>query len=248
MQLYFIRHAQSVNNLIYLETGSGNGRLADPPITDIGRQQAAHLADFLSRSNPELPDIFNDHYNARGFGLTHLYSSMMERAVQTATAVAAKLDLPIIAWEEVHEVGGIWLPDEENDEMRIGLEGPNRAYFAERYPLLRPPDWLGEMGWWNRPYEPASERPQRARRVVEQLLARHGDTDDRVGIISHGGFYTNFMSALLNLPAGSDTVPEAGQIWFNLSNTAVSRIDFVDGGLRIAYLNRADFLPLGLVT
>jgi hypothetical protein len=56
------------------------------------------------------------------------------------------------------------------------------------------------------------------------------------------------MSALLNLPAESDTVPTAGQTWFNLANTAVSRIDFVDDGLRICYLNRAEFLPRDMVT
>jgi len=247
MQLYFIRHAQSVNNHIYLETGSGDGRLADPPLTELGQQQAIYLADFLSQSNLKLPEIFGDQHNVRGFGFTHLYTSLMERAVQTAVVAAAKLNLPLIAWEEIHEVGGVWLPTGEGGAP-VGLAGPNRAYFAERYPRLQLPDWLGETGWWNRPYEAVEQRPRRAQLVVQQLLERHGQTDDRVAIVSHGGFYTNFMSALLNLPATSDTVPAAGQTWFSLANTAVSRIDFVDDGLRIVYLNRAEFLPREMVT
>jgi 2,3-bisphosphoglycerate-dependent phosphoglycerate mutase len=247
MQLYFIRHAQSVNNHIYLQTGSGDGRLADPPLTSLGQQQVAYLADFLSQGNLDLPDIFEDQHNVRGFGFTHLYTSLMERAVQTAVVVAAKLNLPLIAWEEIHEVGGIWLPTGE-DGAPVGLAGPNRAYFAERYPRLQLPDWLGKTGWWNRPYEAVEQRPRRAQLVVQQLLERHGQTDDRVAIVSHGGFYTNLMSALLNLPATSDTVPAAGQTWFSLANTAVSRIDFVDNGLRIVYLNRAEFLPREMVT
>jgi 2,3-bisphosphoglycerate-dependent phosphoglycerate mutase len=247
MQFYFIRHAQSVNNRIYLETGASNGRLADPPLTDIGLQQAACLADFLSRGDPDLPDNLEHQYNGWGFGLTHLYSSLMERAAQTATAVADKLDMPITAWPEVHEVGGVWLPDVASGE-RIGKPGHNRDYLSERYPRLRLPDSLGAAGWWSRPYEAVEERPQRAQRVVEQLLARHGGTDDRVAVVSHGGFYNNFLYVLLNLSATADIVPAAGQVWFNLGNTAVSRIDFVEEYARIVYLNRADFLPRELTT
>jgi 2,3-bisphosphoglycerate-dependent phosphoglycerate mutase len=36
MQLYLIRHAQSTNNVLWSETGGGEGRVADPELTAVG--------------------------------------------------------------------------------------------------------------------------------------------------------------------------------------------------------------------
>jgi len=47
MQLYFIRHAQSINNALWQENGHNNGRKADPLITEIGKQQAERVGAFL---------------------------------------------------------------------------------------------------------------------------------------------------------------------------------------------------------
>lgn len=247
MQLYFIRHAQSVNNVLYATTGSSNGRLADPPLTDLGRQQAGHLANFLSQTRPDLPEIYGGAHNVRGFFFTHLYASLMERAVQTGSVVARELGLPLVAWSDIHEVGGLWLPDEEDGEP-VGQAGPGRDYFAEHYPELALPDWLEDSGWWNRPFEPVEARPERARRVIEELWRRHGQSDDRVAIISHGGFYSIFMNVLLTLPAQPSPIETIQETYFHLANTAISRLDFVDETMRIVYLNKVNFLPRELVT
>jgi len=111
MQLYFIRHGQSENNALYDLTGSNKGRNADPGLTAAGRQQAALLAQFLRQSNPEAPIIGRDAQNVAGFGLTHLYTSLMTRSVATGSVVAEALGLPLEAWEDLHEGGGIYLED-----------------------------------------------------------------------------------------------------------------------------------------
>ena len=240
MQLYYIRHGQSANNLLWLRTGSSKGRDVDPELTDLGRQQARFLARYLSATRPsEAPNGY-DSLNRVGFGITHLYTSLMVRSVATGTIIAQALGLPLVGWSDLHERGGIYVEDEETGQ-RVGQPGKNRAYFEHVYPELVLPDSLGSDGWWNRPFEEPEQRSARARRFVHDLLERHGQTEDHVAVISHGGFFNDLMAALLLLPT------EAG-FWFIMNNAAISRIDFADEGTALVYLNRADFLPGELIT
>ena len=246
MQFYYIRHAESENNLLWARTGSSVGRSADPDLTEVGWRQAHLLAQCLSRTSASLQAKERDLQNTAGFGLTHLYTSLMARAVATGTVVARELGLPLVAWQDAHESGGLYLRDEETGEPD-GLAGPNRAYFEAHYPDLVLPDSLGEAGWWNRPFEEREERTARARRFLQQLLERHGRTEDRVAVISHGGFYNHVLGALLDLP-------DRERFWFSMHNGAITRIDFPDqdseGVERIGliYANRVDYLPAELIT
>lgn len=240
MQLYFIRHGQSENNALWMSTGSHDGRSEDPGLTEVGRQQSHFLAQFLSQADPNVAAIGSDIQNVAGFGITHLYTSLMVRAVETGTIIARALGLPLVAWEDLHEYGGIHLRDEQTDE-RIGLPGRNRAYFEAHYPDLVLPDSLGEEGWWNRPFEEPEQRLPRAKRFLRDLLERHGGTDDRVAVVSHGGFFNYLLVTILNLPGREG-------FWFVLNNAAISRFDFNDEETRLIYLNRVDFLPKELIT
>lgn len=240
MQLYFIRHAQSVNNALWQETGSEDGRHADPALTDLGRQQTQALAKLLAQTNPSAPVDERDVHNRRAFGLTHIYTSLMTRAVATATVVADTLDVPLVAWPDLHEGGGLYLADAATGELR-GQVGPNRDYFEQHFPHLSLPETLSREGWWNRPFETHEERLPRAQRVVQTVLERHGHTNDRVGVVSHGGFYNYVLMALLGLPV------RAG-FWFVLNNTAITRLDIFAGHVDVVYLNRADYLPAELIT
>jgi len=91
MQLYFIRHGQSANNALYDRTGSWSGRSHDPELTDIGKRQAEYLARFLRQANPGASTNGWDPHNVSGFDITHLYTSLMMRAVQTGSIVAEAL-------------------------------------------------------------------------------------------------------------------------------------------------------------
>jgi 2,3-bisphosphoglycerate-dependent phosphoglycerate mutase len=224
MEFYYIRHGQSVNNRLYATTGSSHGRDCDPELTATGHQQAELLAEYLDQEQ---------------FNLTHLYTSLMVRAVSTGTVLAERLGLPLLAWPDLHEEGGIYLTDEAGNP--IGQAGKDRAYFEKNYPRLVLPENLGDSGWWNRPYESTAERPIRARRFLQELFNRHAGTEHRVAVISHGGFFNQVLSALLNL---TDEMP----VWLELNNTAISRLDFYPDRTNFIYHNRAHFLPKELIT
>ncbi len=242
MQFYFIRHGQSENNQLWVLTGSWEGRSEDPGLTSLGRRQAEELARFLRQPGQPAagPDPVWDAQNVGGFGLTHLYCSLMVRAVATGSILARALGLSLVAWEEAHEVGGINRLNHETGE-RIGLPGPNRSFFEEYYPDLVLPASLGDEGWWNRPHEEREQRPLRGQRFLNELLARHGSSDDRVAVVSHGGFHNHLMRVLLG-------IPQELECWVALNNAAITRVDFGDEFIALQYLNRIDYMPREMVT
>jgi 2,3-bisphosphoglycerate-dependent phosphoglycerate mutase len=246
MQLYFIRHGQSANNALWTVTGESGGRSYDPELTETGQSQASLVAQFLRQGDPALASRGTDPQNLTGFTITHVYCSLMVRAASTGHAIAEALDLPLYAWEEIHEAGGLYLDDEATG-AQVGQIGHDRAYFQARYPRLVLPDKVDESGWWNRPYEQLEDRLPRAQRFLSQLRLRHSGTDHHVAIVSHGEFYNWFLGALLNLPVSNG-------MWFVLNNVAITRIDFDKDSathaenLRLVYMNRVDFLPRNMVT
>ena len=250
MELYIIRHAESENNALWAATMGDEGRTANPLITEKGHQQAKLLADFLADGNSERePNFYARRHNRHGFHLTHLYTSLMLRAIATATYVSDRTGLPLHTWADIHERGGLHDQDPETGE-KVGVEGPNRAYLAEQFPSLNLDDDLGELGWWNRPPETVEEAFPRALRVWETLLERHGGTDDHVAIVTHGGFFQSLLATLLGTDEPSTTVRSgvAPNTWFGLSNTGITRISFEPEYVAIRYLNRVDHLPTELIT
>ncbi len=238
MQFYFIRHGQSENNLLWETTGASVGRNQDPELTPTGVKQAQVLADFLAHGI----DVFNarrPNQQGAGFDITHLYTSLMVRSVATGTKVARELNLPLTAWVDAHETGGIYLADEKAGTF-VGQPGNNRKYFETNYPDLVLPVTLGEAGWWNRPFEEREVRPIRAEHFLQELVARHGGTDDHVALISHGGFYNHLMRALLKMTCEN--------CWFGINNVAITRVDFSPEDVGVVYSNRIDFLPRDLIT
>jgi 2,3-bisphosphoglycerate-dependent phosphoglycerate mutase len=262
MQLYFIRHAQSQNNALWEQASSYQGRSEDPELTATGLMQAALLANFLQGMQGGHARDGADLQNSGGFGLTHLYTSPMLRAIETASAIAAAVDLPLEVWTDLHEGGGIFLDDPESGRP-VGRPGKSRSELLARFPVLRLPASFGEAGWWNRPLESRDERRDRARRVCVDLVRRHGGQDHRVAIFSHGGFYNHLLSALIGTDDRDGTASEqaakdlraenvifglGADIWFSLNNAAITRIDFTPDEIKIVYQNRLDYLPAGLVT
>lgn len=80
----------------------------------------------------------------------------------------------------------------------------------------------------------------RAERFLNDLLARHLRTDDRVAVVSHGGFYNVLLRTIFKI-ARDD-------VWFEKNNAAITRVDFSPEETVLVYLNRMDFLPNELVT
>ena len=247
MELYFIRHGQSENNANW-----GNPDYKESPdaaLTELGNQQARCVAEFLKRSQNISNSAEWNVQNRHGFGLTHIYTSLMERAVNTAAPTARALSIPFAAWEEIHESGGIFGRD--GDLKLKGLPGKPRSYFEENFPELTLPEHLNGTGWWNnRPFETEEECHVRAEKFLKDLLARHGDVDGRpehrVLIFSHGGFFNHLIFAILNVPWGKAV--NNLQSWFSMNNCAITRFDFRAGEISVEYLNRTDHLPDRLIT
>jgi 2,3-bisphosphoglycerate-dependent phosphoglycerate mutase len=245
MQLYFVRHGQSENNRMWSRTGTSEERVSDPKLTGTGERQAVLVAQFLAAPAKVVRDDATrgwDPQNLEGFPITHCYTSLMERAVATGHEIAEVLDLPLLSWIDIHETGGMFLRDPETEEY-VGKPGLSRSYLERTFPRLILPDTVTEEGWWNRPFEPEDVRQKRADGVLEALLARHGETDDAVVFVSHGGFFNHLLRAVLGIGELDDD-----RLWFSANNASVTRIDFVEGRRLVEYVNRVDFLPPDLIT
>lgn len=243
MQLYIIRHCQSKNNALWAKNGSSDGRLADPPLTDIGHLQAEHLAQFVAGGSDGDDDLLNRY----GIDLTHLYCSLMSRSIETGLYIARSLDLPLVAREDIHERGGIYLRDSQTNE-RNGLPGPNRDHFRLHFPAVTLPDSLGAEGWWNRPYEDQDAALLRGQRFLDWLMATHGGTEDRVAMVTHAGFAQSLFGVLFGASRISTNLGKDREIWFKFNNGSITRLDFEDEFIRLDYQNRVEFIPGHLLT
>ena len=239
MQLYFIRHAQSENNQKWSDSGSSLGRFADPGITDLGKRQAQALAEFIANRQLVTAASPYDETNAGGIGLTHLYTSLMARAVLTANTVAEKIDLPLVGLEDAHEGGGVYLEDEKSGELN-GQPGKTPEELKSLSDRLVLPE-LNQNGWWNRPFEVREERVARARRLLASLLEQHGGTGDKIALFSHAAFFNYFVAAVFEL----DQRPP---VWVYLNNTGVSRFDFNGEENALVYSNRTEHLTPNLLS
>lgn len=237
MILYYVRHAESQNNALYKKTGSFSGRSEDAPLTETGKKQLPYLARFM---NKELEQVQADGIGGNRKVPVTLYCSLMERTVATASAIAEKSQLPLYGFADIHEVGGVYVKDEETGE-RFGMPGKNREFFAKHYPLLHYPGDVSPDGWWNRPHEAREERPERAKRVLEKIKAHHQNPDEVVILVSHGSFFNYIARQILGMP---DDAP----VWLEMMNTAVSLFDFRDDHIYVPFINRHHFLPPELIT
>jgi 2,3-bisphosphoglycerate-dependent phosphoglycerate mutase len=246
MEFYFIRHGQSINNANW--NNPDYKESPDPILTDIGHEQARLLAEYLKKNQALTNEKEWNIQNRYGFGITHVYCSLMERAAFTAAPIAEALDVPLIAWKEIHEEGGIFSREEKLN--KVGLPGKPRSFFMQNFRTLTLPDDLDETGWWNRAFEAEEERQPRADQVFAELLARHRDKEgqpiQRVALVSHGGFFMRLLSAVLKLPWRQASL--GLKSWFLLNNCSISRFDIHGDEITVAYLNRTDHLPDHLIT
>ncbi|HUF37642.1 MAG TPA: histidine phosphatase family protein [Anaerolineales bacterium] len=247
MQLYFLRHAQSESNARWQDDPDTSFHFPDPGLTTLGQRQAEAVAQALARRSSVPNGNPHDPGNRTGYGITHIYSSLMHRAVETATAIGDALNLPIHGRTDLHEWGGIYSLDAEKD-IREGLPGNDRAFFESRFPRLELPPDFKDDGWWGRPYEPRTDVPARTRRVFEDLMGRHRNGGDRVLVVSHGGFLNFLLAAVVNLTADQAQANLDANFWFVLNNTGLTRVDIGPMFCGIVYHNRIDHLGDDLIS
>ena len=239
MRMYFIRHAQSENNLLWDTNHASTGRHEDPGLTPLGWEQAKLLGAYLRDADQEFPRDW-DAEGRVGFEITHLYTSLMRRTLQTASVVSDALGLEMIGRTDLHECGGIYLDNAETGE-RDGLPGPTPAALKAEFPALVLPEGDLHTGWWNRPYEERADRFLRARGVIQAMIEKHGGTNDNVALVTHAAFHNALMTVLLGLP-------EDHTIWISMYNSAITSIDIREDSIGINYLNRTEFLQPGMLS
>lgn len=243
MELYIIRHGQSANNALADESQ----RTYDPGLTDVGKQQAQHLADFLAerigRDPVDSPGGGGTiHQQTRKTGFAHLYCSAMHRALLTAAPVGRALGIKPEVWIDIHEQGGMYL---EQADGYVGYPGRTRAEILNEFPDYVLPETITEQGWYNQAHghEMAYEGAGRAIKVALELRRRARDeaADERIGIITHGTFTDLLIKALLG------QLPNR-QFFFAHYNTGFTRIDFERDIFVVRYTNRIEHLPPELIT
>ena len=242
LELYFIRHGQSTNNAFMEKHGYEDylaGRSVDPDLTKAGEEQAKLVAKFLARPYQENG---YDPQNRNGFGLTHLYCSLMIRAVKTGLAISKETGLPLVAKDDVHETGGMFSAEiTEDGPVFTGHKGPGRSFFETEFPDLILPEDLSEEGWWNREKEPRDKYLLRAHKIIDDLAEEHAGKGHRVGIVMHGGIFARILTALFDI--------QADKYWFLMNNCGISRIDIDDQRrVTLSYMNKVDHLPDDLIT
>jgi len=179
MRLLLVRHGESIGNA----EGRAQGH-ADYELSAKGRAQAERL---------------RERFQAYGFKPTHVYSSPLRRAAETAEILSASWDAPLVHWDDLKEY-----------DLGI-LTGLTKEEFQEKYPDV---DLVLERSWrfaGLEGAEPLTERRTRGRRVVDAVLDRRGN-DDVVVVVCHAGILQQIFSALLGMD----------RTWgFESANTAV---------------------------
>ena len=161
---------------------------ADPPLNETGRSQAAELAERLADD-----------------GIVAIYSSDLERARETAGAVANRLVLDVVEDEALREIDvGSW-------------SGLTRAEVERRYPegYAR---WLaGEIGHDGETREQLTARVVSA---VERIAAEH--QAGTILVVTHGGA----IRAIRRHAAG-----DPGE---SIENCGTSSLELINGVLTVA--------------
>ena len=179
---FFVRHGQDARREV--------DTMSDHPLTEHGRRQAAGARDYL-----------------RSAGLTHAYSSHIQRARQTAEIITEPLDIEVSIWDDLEEIR---MPDAEDIPIKLL---PFKFAF-DLAKLAVDLDWDSRIG---KNGESAGELWQRAARAWEYLKDNHG-ADDRVLVVSHQIFLNALLATVLEVDLDKPA------LLFNLENCAVVRV------------------------
>ena len=231
--LLYVRHGQSTNNA----GTSDGGHAPDAGVTPRGRSQALAVARHLARAH-------------RG-QIAAIYCSPFRRALQTAAAISAALELPVRVEVPLHELWGQYAYEEDGTIRQH--PGLNRTEMLAIAPGAQLGEGITNEGWWFGSW-PGEERAmagmgENAGRFVDRLLDGHETTvppRDLVCAVGHGG---SGDALIKRLAGGAHTFGA----WFELDNASLSQIRWyrTDAGERRAvvdYLNRVDHLPRRLQT
>ncbi|GAE31116.1 histidine phosphatase family protein [Halalkalibacter hemicellulosilyticus] len=200
MKLYLIRHGESEGNSLGRIQGQEEYHL-----TDNGRKQAELVGRYIKEKH-----------------ITHLYSSDLIRAWDTASIISNHIDVKPVKAQDVREI-------------HLGpLQNLTRTEIYEKYPDVIETSIIlsGIEGT-----ESAESITNRCSHFLSEMLQKH--MNEHVAVVSHGGFLSIFLMYII-----------VGEQWprhkrpFQLSNTSVTSIEWREGKYSplIHYTNKTDHL------
>ncbi len=217
MDLWIIRHAESANNVLApgatTPVDVPTGRVPDPALTELGVRQAAQLAER-----------FEKLYGRP----THLYCSLMMRAIATAAPLSEALGLDLVAHPRAFEIGG---PYEGVWQEERTHPGSPRSVLASLSGRLVLPDAATERGWYPGPMESEAVWAARAASLLAELRERH--RFDAVALVTHGYFGSELVRAVVG----------SAHAGFHQDNTGVTLLRIADEP-QVLYFNRVSHLGL----
>jgi len=209
MQLIFVRHAQSCNNLIQENPVSRaefeNRRSHDAEVSELGFRQAAELGRgieraLLKRLGPRVRQSVSTNRVQR----VHVAVSPMKRTLLTAAPMIVTLQ-DMHARSKIHlsqveivpfifEIGGCY---SEKDGVFVGHPGMTSAEAKQLLPMAQTSDEM-ENGWWK--YSTRESEEQYEERVVKttewiKKMACTGSCDVLI-VVSHQDFACTCMRRL----------------------------------------------------
>ncbi len=192
--IVLIRHGETQANVELRWQGHG-----DWPLNDVGRAQARTLPQRVPQ-------------------LDALYSSPLQRARDTAKAVAHAQSLDVVVDDRLKEMGfGLW---ENRTKAEIEEQDPEAFARLQRNDLDVRRGGSGET---------FSEVQDRITEAIDEIASRHqGGT---VGVVSHGGASRAYVTRLLGLDF-------RGRFRLgSLANTGIGRVQYGARGKVLAHWN-----------
>ncbi len=166
-----VRHAQqqlSPGEFLTSDTGD----LHDPPLSELGRRQAAAAAEALISEKVD-----------------GVYTSTSRRALDTGTMIAAASAAPLEAIDDLREFGFFRdLPADQTPEEALGLD--RLRGFLRTWSRTR------SLAAWPAS-EPVTEFRHRVVTAIEGLIARH--RGGRLAVVTHGAVINVFLGEFLGV-------------------------------------------------
>jgi broad specificity phosphatase PhoE len=178
--ILWARHGENVANL----TRTFSYRVFDGDLTDLGRLQAAQLAERLAAGEP----------------ISQIVCSPLRRARQTAEIVARRLRLPIRAeLDDLRELN-VGALDGRSDEQAWGIYDSVLAAWKDGQTAVRFPGG-----------EDCQELRVRIRRALAAVTSASGAADGGLSlVVAHGGALRAALSALTGVPEPGTDIPTGG--------------------------------------
>lgn len=194
MELIFVRHGLPLRR----EAVDGP---ADPELSDEGHDQASRLADYLATES-----------------INAIYSSPMQRAMQTADPLSKKIGISISIVDDIAEF------DRLSNEY-IPIEELRAANDPRWHKLI--------AGEWDSDSDTFDEFRTRVVSSIEALINCHAS--QRIVIVCHGGVINQYLSHVLGIST------ERG--FFYPHYTSIHRVIASQSGLRsLVTLNETSHL------